>query len=66
MVITYKKGKDISVMVWAAIWWKDGKAHKSELYIPERDWESKKHGYTARSYKLSKYMDRSNQSTCGD
>ena len=50
MVITYKKGKDISVMVWAAIWWKDGKAHKSELYILERDWESKKHGYTARSY----------------
>ena len=31
-------------------WWKDGKAHKSELYILERDWESKKHGYTVRSY----------------
>ena len=48
MVTTYKKGKDISVMVWAAIWWKDGKVHKSDLYILERDWESKKHGYSAR------------------
>ena len=50
MVTTYKKGKDISVMVWAAIWWKDGKVGKSELYILERDWESKKHGYSANSY----------------
>jgi transposase len=49
MVITYKNGKDILVMVWAAIWWKDGKVYKSELYILERDWESKKHGYTANS-----------------
>ena len=48
MVITYKKGKDISVMVWAAIWWKDGKVHKLELYILER--ESKMHRYTAQSY----------------
>jgi hypothetical protein len=37
-------------MVWAAIWWKDRKVHKSELYILERDWESKKHGYTTNSY----------------
>ncbi|RFU26796.1 hypothetical protein B7463_g9544, partial [Scytalidium lignicola] len=50
MVTTFKKGKDISVMVWAAIWWKDNKAYKSELYILERDFESKKYGYTANSY----------------
>jgi hypothetical protein len=50
MVTTYKKGKDISVMVWAAIWWWNGMVHKSELHILERDWESKKHGYSARSY----------------
>ena len=50
MVQTYKKGKDISVMVWAAIWWWNGKVHKSDLVILERDWESKKHGYTATSY----------------
>lgn len=50
MVQTYKKGKDISVMVWAAIWWWNGKVHKSDLVILERDWESKKHGYTAKSY----------------
>ena len=37
-------------MVWALIWWKNGKVYKSELYILERDWELKKHGYTANFY----------------
>jgi len=50
MVSTHKKGKDICLMVWAAIWWKYGKVHKSDLVILGRDWESKKMGYTANSY----------------
>ena len=37
IVTTYKKGNDISIMVWAAIWQKDNTVHKSELYILERD-----------------------------
>src|SRR6195952_1853674 len=50
MVSTHKKGKDIRVMVWAAIWWKYGKVHKSDMVILGRDWECKKMGYTANSY----------------
>jgi transposase len=50
MVTTYKKGKDISVMVWACIWWKDDMVRKSDLVIMERDPESKRNGYTAQSY----------------
>lgn len=46
-VTTYKKGKQLRVMVWAAFW---GNAQRTPLYILERDWESKKHGYSARSY----------------
>jgi hypothetical protein len=46
MVQTYKKGKDISVMVWGCFWG-DG---RSDLYILDRDFESKKHGYSANSY----------------
>jgi hypothetical protein len=42
MVTTYKKGKDISVMVWACIWWENERVHKSGLVIMERDPESKK------------------------
>jgi transposase len=49
-VTTYKKSKDISVMVWACFWWKDGAIHKSDLYIIDRDFESKKHRYSANSY----------------
>ena len=37
-------------MVWAAIWRKDEKVYKSDLVILERDWESKKHRYTANYY----------------
>lgn len=46
-VTTYKAGKQMRVMVWAAFW---GKAERTKLYILERDFESKKHGYTANSY----------------
>jgi len=49
-VSTYHKGKDIRVMVWACFWYEDGAIRRSELYIMDRDFESKKHGYSARSY----------------
>jgi transposase len=50
MVTTYKKGKDISVMVWACIWSKDGRVYKSDLVIMRRDSEARRGGYTAQSY----------------
>jgi hypothetical protein len=46
MIDTYKKGKDISVMVWGCFWG----GGRSELYILSRDFESKKYGYSANSY----------------
>ena len=46
MVNTYKKDKDISVMIWGAIW----VGGRSDLYIMNRDEASKKQGYSARSY----------------
>ena len=46
MVTTYKAGKDIRVMVWAAFW----AGGRTDLHIMERDFESKKHGYSAKSY----------------
>ena len=46
MIDTYKKSKDISVMVWGCFWG----SGRSELYVLERDFESKKHGYSANSY----------------
>ncbi len=49
-VTTYKKSKDISVMVWACFWYKDGAIRQSNLYIMDCDFESKKHGYSANSY----------------
>jgi hypothetical protein len=49
-ISTYAKSKDISVMVWACFWWEDGSIRRSELYIMDRDFESKKHGYSANSY----------------
>lgn len=39
---TYK-GKDLRVMVWAIFW---GEGKWSEPYIMDRDFESKKHGYS--------------------
>jgi transposase len=47
MITTYKAGKDIRVMVWAAFW---GNGKRCPLYIMDRDFESKKHGYSAKSY----------------
>jgi len=46
-VVTYKKGKGMRVMVSAAFW---GEGERSDLLILERDFESKKHGYSANSY----------------
>ena len=50
MVTTYSKSKDISVMVWGCFWKKDGVIGRSDLYILDCDYESKKHGYSSRSY----------------
>jgi transposase len=47
MVTTYKPGKQMRVMVWAAFW---GNGERCPLYILSRDFEAKKHGYTANSY----------------
>ena len=33
-------------MIWGAFW----VSERSDLYLLERDWESKKHGYSAASY----------------
>jgi hypothetical protein len=46
-VTTYKKGKDLRVMVWAMFW---GFGNRTPLYIMDRDFESKKHGFSANSY----------------
>ena len=46
-VTTYKKGKDLRVMVWAAFW---GFGNRTPLYIIDRDFESKKGGFSANSY----------------
>ena len=46
MITPYKKGKDISVMVWACFWG----MQRSDLYALSRDFEFKKHGYSASSY----------------
>jgi hypothetical protein len=46
MIQTYTCGKNMKVMVWAAFW----DTGRTQLYIMDRDFESKKHGYSARSY----------------
>lgn len=46
-VTTYKKGKDLRVMVWGAFW---GFGNRTPLYIMDCDFESKKHGFSANSY----------------
>jgi len=43
---TLPRDKGLRVMVWAAIW----ATKTSDLYPLERDFESKKHGYSANSY----------------
>jgi hypothetical protein len=47
MVITYKAGKQMRVMVWASFW---GRGERCPLFILSRDFESAKFGYTANSY----------------
>ena len=46
MIDPYPKGKGVSVMVWAAFWGQG----RSDLYKLARDFEAKKHGYSANSY----------------
>jgi hypothetical protein len=46
MIQTYTCGKDMKVMVYAAFW----DTGRTQLYIMDRDFESKKHGYSANSY----------------
>jgi transposase len=50
MVTTYKAKKDIKVMVWGCFWGIEEGVGRSDLYILDRDFESKKHGYSAKSY----------------
>ncbi len=45
-VQTYRLSRDISIMVWGCFW----DIGRSDLYILDRDFESKKHGYSANSY----------------
>jgi transposase len=45
-VFPFKKGKAISIMIWAAIW---GSNH-SDITFLSRDFESAKFGYSAKSY----------------
>ena len=40
------KGKAFRVMIWGAF----RGSERSDLYMLERDWKSKKHGYSAASY----------------
>ena len=46
MVQTYDSKKNMKVMVWGSFW-DDG---RTGLYIMDRDFESKKHRYSAESY----------------
>jgi transposase len=46
MVMTYGTGHDIKAMVWGCFWGNG----RSELYVMDRDFESKKYGYSANSY----------------
>ncbi|PVH70232.1 hypothetical protein DL98DRAFT_504846 [Cadophora sp. DSE1049] len=46
MVQTYGTKMNMKVMVWGAFW----DTGRTNLYIMDRDFESKKHGYSAESY----------------
>ena len=43
-------GKDISVMVWGCFWYENGTIQRSDLYIMDRDFKSKKYRYSSQSY----------------
>ena len=55
-VSEYLKGKQGTVMVWAAIGGTGTTRRRSELIIMERNAESKKNGYTAASYLNTLYQ----------
>ena len=46
MINPYKKGKGVSVMVWAAFWSRE----RSNLHRMVRDMDSRRQGYSAASY----------------
>jgi DDE superfamily endonuclease len=46
MIQPYKKGQDISVIIWGAIYGEG----RSDIVIMDRDPDSEKSGYTANSY----------------
>jgi hypothetical protein len=46
MVQTYDTSKNMKVMIWGVFW----DFGRSGCYIMDRDFESKKHGYSAKSY----------------
>lgn len=51
MIIEVEKSNKMSQMVWGAIWITlDSYAGRSPLIIIGRDWESKKIGYSGKSY----------------
>ncbi len=45
-VMEIPNGKAFSIMIWGAFWG----SGRSDLYLLDRDFESKKHGYSAVSY----------------
>ncbi len=45
-VMKIPNGKGFSIMIWGAFWGSE----RSDLYLLDRDFESKKHGYSAASY----------------
>ena len=46
MITPYKKGKGVSVIVWAAFWGRE----RSNLYRMIRDIQARRQGYSATSY----------------
>jgi transposase len=53
MITEKEKGKRMSQMVWGTIWvTPNGRVGRSPLIIMSRDFASKKHGYSGRSYML--------------
>ena len=46
MIQPYRKGKDVSIMVWACLWGME----RSNLYALTRDLSSKREDYSAKSY----------------